>query len=37
MLEMMFLYEETTHKPLKYIKRLDVELDKIPTKELYRL
>jgi hypothetical protein len=37
MLEMMFLDEETTHKPLKDIKTLDVALAKIPTKALYKL
>ena len=35
--EMMFLDEETTHKPLKDIKTLDVALAKIPTKALYQL
>jgi len=33
---MMFLDEETTHKPLKDIEALDVELAKIPTKALYK-
>jgi hypothetical protein len=34
---MMFLDEETTNKPLKDIEALDVELSKIPPKELYKL
>jgi hypothetical protein len=35
--EMMFIYEETTEKPLKHIETLDVELTKILTKVLYKL
>jgi hypothetical protein len=34
---MMFLDEETTHKPLKDIEALDVTLAKIPKKALYKL
>jgi hypothetical protein len=34
---MMFIDEETTQKTLKDIEALDVELAKIPTKELYKL
>jgi hypothetical protein len=36
-LEMMFIDEETTQKPLKDIEMLDVALAKIPTKAMYKL
>jgi hypothetical protein len=35
--EMLFVDEETTQNPLKYIETLDLALPKIPTKALYKL
>jgi hypothetical protein len=35
--EMLFMDEETTQSPLKYIEMLDLALPKIPTKMLYKL
>jgi hypothetical protein len=34
---MLFIDEETTQKPMKDIKTLDLALPKIPTKALYKL
>jgi hypothetical protein len=35
--EMLFMDEETTQRPMKYIEMLDLVFPKIPTKELYKL
>jgi hypothetical protein len=35
--EMMFIDEETTHKPLKDIETLEMALPKIATKVMYKL
>jgi hypothetical protein len=35
--EMLFMDEETTQRPLKYIEMLDLAVSKIPTKALYKL
>jgi hypothetical protein len=36
-LDMLYIYEEVTQKPLKEIETLELGLPKIPTKELYKL
>jgi hypothetical protein len=35
--EMFHVDEEITHKKLKYIDHLELELPKVPTKELYKI